>query len=165
MATLTDQELLDYSREHVYYEIDMFLHAARLLCQPMLHPLVTNIALESFVIHLRNPVAFLYPSRILSDDVVAAQFCDAARFAHECPMTPVVDAARERANKEIGHLTTKRMAGSPVAKRWDVSGLTGEMINALQSFSALASSDRLHPRVKDQIRAATSWLAGHVVRS
>jgi hypothetical protein len=74
---LSDPELLDYSKEHVVYELWMFRAVGQALITPlqMSQPL-RNALIESFAIHLRNLIDFFYPAQIQADDVFAAEFFD-----------------------------------------------------------------------------------------
>src|SRR5260370_16018681 len=76
---MTDDELLDYSREHVSYELSMFYEtAARLEHDPKVQDdwIVRNALLEAFAIHARALAAFLFPDVIQPrrDDVTALNY-------------------------------------------------------------------------------------------
>lgn len=58
---MNDDELLDYSREHISYELLMlYATAARLVNDPKVHDdwVVKNALLEAFTIHARVIAAF-----------------------------------------------------------------------------------------------------------
>jgi hypothetical protein len=113
-----DQYLLAYSEEHVVYEFDMFLWLARVcgsgarLGAPTATDAarLSNVLIESFVVHLRNVIDFLYLDRPKPTDVVAADFFDPSVWEGLRPaISATLESARVRANKEIAHLTTERM--------------------------------------------------------
>jgi hypothetical protein len=151
----TDAYLLAYSDEHVFYECDMFLWLAQVcgggakLGAPSVPDAtrLNNVLIEAFVIHLRNVVDFLYLDRPKKTDVVAADFCTASSWAATRPaISAALDAARTRANKEIAHLTTDRLAARSPAKQWEFSVLAAEIRPLLQLFAKCAVPGRLSGR-------------------
>ena len=59
-VTLTDSELTAYSGEHVPYELQYFWYAASELCKMTKPTPQTSVLIESFGIHLRNLIDFLF---------------------------------------------------------------------------------------------------------
>jgi hypothetical protein len=153
---MSDQELLDYSEEHVFYELEMFQAAGQTLLSRQMNRLVLNAMIESFVIHLRNLIDFFYPDRVQPDDVVAAEFFNGAKeWGRLSNITPKLAACRVRANKELMHLTRKRIAGTSPNKPWKVAELTCEIKHVAKKFTLSASTNKLHIRVKHFVDA---WL-------
>jgi len=120
---LSESELLAFSREHLRYELDMLFSTAEILgrMQTSATPtpfdtLVTNAWLESFVIHLRNVIEFLYPQRLKENSVIAEDFFpDPLDWKKTRPkMTSAIKNARQRAHTELSHLTTTRLT----VKNW-----------------------------------------------
>jgi hypothetical protein len=62
---MTDAELLEYSREHLDYEVWMLEETAGRLLHAPLHfdRVIKNTVVESFTIHARALTAFLYPDQ------------------------------------------------------------------------------------------------------
>lgn len=156
----TDVYLLDYSKEHVAYEIDMLFGVGGYIAkgaqlqstnQADLGRL-NNLIVEGFGIHLRNLLDFLYIDRPQPSDIVASDYCPAnAWAAARAPISGSLSAARTRANKELAHLTTERQSGTPVSKRWAAQQLLAEIAPILKSFAALARPAALSPDVIQQI--------------
>jgi len=148
-----DAYLQAYSEEHVAYEFDMFLWSARLCASgaqlqapsPSDTIRLSNVLLEGFVIHLRNVIDFFFLEKPKATDVVAADFCASGVWQPEISGT--LDAARVRANKEIAHLSTARIAGAPVSKGWDFAALAAELHPVMRLFVAKALPARLSPKV------------------
>ena len=69
-----------------------------------------SASLESFAIHLRNLIDFFYTQsgNAQTDDLVAANFFDSPSAWNLGAMPQLLKDARERANKEISHITYKR---------------------------------------------------------
>lgn len=157
-----DSYLLTYSEEHVFYEVDMFFGLAAMLSVPsrgVVGPSVedatrvNNALIEAFGIHLRNVLDFLYIDRLQPTDVVAADFFPAGTWQTIRPaISRTLQDARTRANKELAHLTTERLAGSVPQKVWAFSALANEVKPLIQLFVARASSTALSPRVAQAIR-------------
>lgn len=148
---LTDHELLDYSKEHVIYELWMFRSVGRALIAPIqMSQALRNALIESFAIHLRNLIDFFYPGQIQADDVVASEFLDdPGEWPKLSFISTRLSSARIRAHKEVSHLTRKRIAGAPPEKGWDVAELMGEIKGTLTHFIATASAKKLHQDVKN----------------
>jgi hypothetical protein len=157
----SDSYLLGYSDEHVFYEIDHFFWLAQLLgggtialgaSSPADITRLNNILIEGFAIHLRNMIDFLYVDPYPTDVVAADFFHSGDRNKIRPAITNSLEAAKVRANKEIAHLTTERIAGAPPAKRWDFPGLADELRPLLRLVSARALPSMLSPKVGAAIR-------------
>ena len=73
---MNDAELLAYSGEHVLYEFAMLQQATNALVEKAgATGLLTSVLIESFGIHLRNLICFLFDNG-QQDDVVARHFFD-----------------------------------------------------------------------------------------
>jgi len=150
-SPLADPELSAYSIEHLAYEVTMLFFVQDFVSRKFsarLEQGLLNMVTESFATHVRNLVRFLYtePSKAWPDDVIAYDFFDdPSTWSSARPaLSPTLEAAWERADKEIAHLTTKRIAGGPPRKAWQVTALIAELRPLLRLFVANASPKRLH---------------------
>lgn len=151
-----DGYLLTYSEEHIFYEFEMFLWLATVCAggKNLTAPteadfkFLNNVLVEAFVLHLRNVVDFLYLDNHQATDIVAADFIEEDWKAVRPVMTATLQTAKTRANKEIAHLTTSRIAGTPPEKGWDFKGLASELIPIMTTMVKKADSARLSPKVK-----------------
>ena len=152
----SDAYLLAYSAEHVAYEFDMFLWLAKVMAAgaslaaptPAETTRLNNVLIEGFVVHLRNVIDFLYLDNPKPTDVVAADFFAPSAWQSMRPaMSATLQAARVRANKEIAHLTTDRIEGTPPNKGWDFGGLATEIRPILTLMATHALAARLSPNV------------------
>lgn len=117
---------------------------------------LNNVLIEAFFVHLRNVIDFVYPVNVSSTDVVAADFFAPNGWDSQRPLiSSTLKAARLRANKEIAHLTTRRIAGSPPAKDWNFQGLANEIRPLIRLMSAKALATRLSSKVAAAIQR---WL-------
>ncbi len=155
----TDQQLLDYSEEHLLYEFHIFRWVAENL--PPDKGFQLSALLESFAIHLRNLIDFFYtqPGDARNDDVVAADFFDPASAWNLGAIPKSLNDARERANKEISHITYRRKGATDPTKPWPVAALFGEVHTIAQKFGAGASSKKLHPNVAKWLKSDAKTMA------
>ena len=158
---LTDSELLAYSNEHVLYEISMLVQCGQLLTHrlvsvsPALATIIRNAIVESFAIHVRNLVDFLYPgTNVKPTDVIADDFFDLGKRPPNFPaIAPSLEAARKRAHKQVSHLTTGRLAEGHPGKSWPL-GLVVDTLTILREFSAQAAPTKLNRSIPDFINTA-----------
>jgi hypothetical protein len=150
---LSSRELADYSQEHLHYEIYMLLRIGELDILAIQNPptqFLMNILVASFAIHLRNLITFLYPTtRVKETDVSANDFfAETQAWEKLCPpLSKTLIEARERANREVGHLTTYRIAGVQEEKTWNTGMLTNELRPILRRFCESADTKKLHSSV------------------
>ncbi len=157
MSRASDEKLYEYSGEHLAYEVEMLFSTGwKLLvdAQTEQRTDAEHIAfmalLESFVIHLRGLGEFAFTDkRKYPDDVLAADFFDPpTQWAATRPAcSPLLRESLKRADKEIAHLTTKRISGRPPEKVWPIGDLLPQMADILTAFVERASKQSLHPNV------------------
>lgn len=128
-------DLAAFAREHVTYEVNMFL-ASFLIAQNS--DIAGNLKAECFALHLRNLMDFFYLDSPRSDDVIAADYVTNWPTIRPA-LTPTLDRARIRANKEMAHLTTSRITGTPKEKEWNMSAIRNDLKPVVADF--LGSAD------------------------
>jgi hypothetical protein len=136
MAAMTDNELRSYAMKHLYYELWMLQEAAkRLLHDGNVHRdrVVKNAMVESTCVHARALAAFLYPEKFArrDGDVTAEHYIvDLATWTRERQdMPPILVLVKERAGKEIAHLTSDRKEYDDPDKEWPLQ----EIVNTIQA--------------------------------
>lgn len=165
-TVLGDADLIAYSREHVYYEIWMLVGCVKLLSghfQSQSSELATifrNVVTESAAIHLRNLVDFLYPAaNVKPTDVLADDFFPQGKRPAAFPSLPSkLRDARERAHKQVSHLTTGRLSGNAPGKTWPMGDLVNETIEMLGEFVQHASPRKLDDSVRQFVLAVKGQL-------
>ncbi len=155
---LTDQQLLDYSGEHLLYEFQIFRWIVNNF--PQEASFQRSVFVESFAVHLRNLIDFFYtsPSKAQGDDIVAGDFFDTPSDWNPGSISTTLNLARQRANKEVSHITYKRKSDSDATKPWRVSDLFAEINTVSRKFVAEASEKKLHETVV-QFLTATKEIA------
>ena len=128
------------------------MHGLQSPSRPDLVLLMRNSLLESYAIHLRNLVDFLYPNIIKDSDVVADDFFPHRKRPAALPsLSSNLEQARKRAHKQVSHLTTGRLDEGDPGKIWPFHALTKEVFDLLDEFAQLASPGKLDSSVRDYI--------------
>ena len=156
---LSDSDLGAFSKQHIQYEISMLWGCGQLLMRdlqgasPDLITLLRNALLESFAIHLRNLVDFLCPGQNVKDtDVLADDFFPHGKRPATFPSLPDdLKLARERAHKQVSHLTSGRLNEGDPGKNWSTVALTKEVLDVLNKFVLQASAAKLDSSVRDYV--------------
>lgn len=107
--------------EHFFYEVWMLRSLAKKLSVSGLKQgPEANALLEAFILHVRVVIDFLYNDSPMPDDIVATDFFDAPEEWTNIrpPMSEALSTAKKRSNKELAHLTYKRLDIPPEGKEW-----------------------------------------------
>jgi hypothetical protein len=152
-SNLPDTELQQYADEHVFYEIEMLFAAANLTASGSIDRRMQNTFIDSLVLHARTLEFFFYPATVKPNDVIAAHFfTDPAGWNSIRPVkSKILETILGRGNKELAHLTTKRISGSPANKTWDANIVTSEFIPVIEKFVDGASPTKLAPSTATKI--------------
>ncbi len=155
--SLSDEELLAYSGEHVFYEVKMFFWLAIMLARRTMTVTtptpedalwLRNTLIEGFVLHLRNLLEFIFLDVPKDEHVIAAQFCQPETWKATRPAkSEALKRAWGRASREMVHLTTERIAGRPPEKNWGFIGIADEIVPILRQLVSVAEPSRLSPAV------------------
>src|SRR5947209_9476026 len=115
--------------EPLGYEIDMLFGTAEGLTSRLFGPgVIQNALIESFAMHARALLAFLYPEKKMrkEGDITANDYITdwpGKRPAEADILKPV----HHRTNKEIAHLTRARVGLTDEAKGWKPDEITTEI--------------------------------------
>lgn len=150
-SDLNEDQLYAYFAEHVRYEMQHLINATDAISRQLpIHNGLQYMVVESFAIHLRNLITFLYLYTKRDTDVCATDF-----FIHSGTwdnlrprLSVVLEGAKTRTDKEVGHLTTVRQFGTPETKKWDVTGLCDEVMPILKLFCESADKVKLDEAFK-----------------
>jgi len=158
--TLTDRQLLDYSGEHLLYELQIFQWIVNNF--PTEASFQRSVFVESFAVHLRNLIDFFYtsPLKAQGDDIVAGDFFNSPGEWNPGTIPTTLDSARQRANKEVSHITYKRKSANDTTKPWPVSDLFSEVNAVSRQFAAEASRNKLHTSVVQFLTATKDTAIG-----
>lgn len=141
----TADELLEASN-HLHYEIWMLSSLANGIASgiPGQGP-IANALLESFVIHVRAIMDFLYADNPQADDVVAEDFFgDPEQWKTTRPaLSQSLSQAKRRAGKEIAHLTYARLNVTPETKPWSFVQIANEISTVMSVFLQNVPKDKM----------------------
>jgi|SRR3989344_7061650 len=147
----SDKKLKEYSEEHIFYEVQMLIKTRDHFPIAAKAGWIQKMtAIESFVIHLRCLITFLYPTSKRFDRDVRAEdfFSDPSGWNDTKPELPLsLKKARERANREVGHLTEDRKGIGDPEKEWPINQLADEIIPILKFFCSSADGNKLSEKV------------------
>jgi hypothetical protein len=137
--------------EDLHYEVQMLLGSAQALASETTgEGTLRNALVESFAIHCRNMLDFLWPDKPKrkGDCVIAADFfpspSDWEKLRPE--ISQLLLDSRVRAAKEIAQLTYARLAVDPDQKDWDVRQIANELTRVVEKFIRYVPMQFLGPK-------------------
>lgn len=145
--TITTQQLQEMAREHISYEIEMFEYAGGRLFKGGLNTAENNVMLETFLLHARCLIDFLYPDKNpRKDDVLADDFFpDPAVLRSAIPPSLSIDTfLKQRTGKEVAHLTYARLDVTPEMKPWQVGQVHDQIGEAMAIFFECLTDEQRH---------------------
>jgi hypothetical protein len=145
----SDDELIGAS-DHLNYEYWMFKSLAHGLASGICgQGVINNALLESFTIHARILLDFLYPSgRPKNDDVISDDFFyDPATWTRVRPQkSKMVQSIHRRVGKEVAHLTYARQGVTSESKPWQFIKIANEVGTVFDRFIEIVPRKLLGPR-------------------
>ncbi len=144
------QRLIEFSGEHLYYEIDMLYGVARILHEQNIEDsYIYNALLESFVVHASNILDFFYRPQIKSDDARAVHYMDDLKKWSNLlpPYEKHFERFDNKRNKRVMHLSYKRLDVPTEEKKWGSPKITKEIQKLVDLFLDKADPRYLHPRI------------------
>jgi hypothetical protein len=149
----SQQELQEFSDEHLFYEIWMLCEMAdRVLNGKYPDQVAKNAYIESFVIHSRNVLDFLYNVGNRPDDVHASDFEDNVPW--NPPLKDAVLSAwyPTRMNKHLAHMTYKRLTVPEADRNWPVKDIFPSVRVVLNEFFNWVPAKNIGPRFQSEIQ-------------
>lgn len=106
---------------------------------------IANALLESFVIHVRAIMDFLYADRPQPDDVIAEDFFGSPdQWKKIRPaLSSSLSQAKRRAGKEVAHLTYARLDVTPETKPWRFIDIAKEIAAVIDVFLKNVPKEKL----------------------
>lgn len=140
---------LTAASDHLRYELEMLRATAAALASGAFgDSLAGNALLESFTIHARALLSFLYAESPRPDDVIAEDFFASPEQWADIrpPKTPLIEKVHGRVGKEIAHLTYGRQAVLPEMKEWSFFDIARDVFEAAKVFLAASPKSLLGSR-------------------
>jgi hypothetical protein len=143
----TDKELCDASI-HVYHEIMMLNEVPNALPSYPDESIIHDALVESFVIHARVLIDFLYgyPNKDpKKHDIIAREFLDSS---NSWPSKPPGDLkeVKERADKLAAHLTYDRIS---LPKNWECNKIRTIINEMFRKFRDQVPQDRIGDKLRN----------------
>lgn len=132
----TDEELKQIAGVLRYEKGMMFYTASCLASSKQTDHSLRNALLESFVIHARNLIAFIWSGSSNSDDVLAEDFFPNPQNWHSTrpEMSTLLSETKRRVNKLAAHLTYTRLSISGAQKVWRFIDIAKELQTVFELF-------------------------------
>lgn len=131
IQTFSEDELREYAREHVLYEITHFVRAAQAIEAASADLFPMNFAIEVFALHLRNLLDFFAPRNARKTDARARHFYKGWK---DPELNVYLTEARWMADKHVAHLTTDRTSDIDL-KTWAVEPIVYSLVPIIVSFA------------------------------
>lgn len=130
-------EILRESSRHLFYEFTMLIGSSSqaLILASSLQPgnVIGNALVESFALHTRNLIEFLYAGIPNEDDVITEDFIQ--NWDSVGPkITENLASVKKRVHKEVAHLTYTRIGISLVDKIWQTQDIITEIEEVFKEF-------------------------------
>lgn len=150
------REIGEHDREHGERDLDYLDMATR------------NAQVDSFAIHVRALVDFLYDQRGKDTDVIASDYVPTGWTPPKQPES--LRSVKPRVGKEIAHMSYRRVGMTDEQRQWRYVQVWHDLSTILRAFVAKASTDLLPKEVTlsilaclppkaERLRLVTSWQA------
>jgi hypothetical protein len=144
----TREELIE-AANHLHYEIWMFKSLARALgTGAFRNSVINNALLESFTVHARILLDFLFADKPKEDDVIAEDFFkdpDEWRIARRSK-SETLQKVHKRVGKEVAHLTYARQKVTSQTKPWPFMEIAKDTSEVFSLFLSIVPRNLLGPR-------------------
>ncbi len=151
-------EVLRKASDHLHYEYRMLTEMARVMASGTTYErAIKNSFIESFTIHARVLLKFLYDENPRLDDVIADDFFPTSQEWKEVrpEMTKILKKIYGRVGKEVAHLTYARQDVTPETKPWNYPQIAHDIMVSFNEFLRIVPEEFLGQRwenEKEQIR-------------
>lgn len=162
------EQLRAYAEKHLAREVEMMRWAASFLNafstarlsshQPAgkIAEALRAMSLESFVIHTRNLIDFLYLGTAYGEphptDITISNYLDETTLALKLiSITDNLERARDKANKLVAHLSMQRESWGFYEKAWIVSRIENDLLDALRGVVHEIPDDLQSSRLRDAL--------------
>lgn len=122
---------------HLEYEARMLIATAQGLASGVAAgSAIGNALVESFALHARNLIDFLWPEGAKTDHVMAEDYFEDPSTWKKLrpPLSTLLKDSRIRAHKEIAHLSYDRLRVDEANKAWRFVEIATEILSAFRLF-------------------------------
>jgi len=146
---MSNQDLIDFSKEHIFYEIQMFHFTWKSLTHSKPAPgLGYNAMVESFALHARVLFDFFYPNprkKLKDDDIVGYHYFESEeKYKEYFSVRPLdIEFIFSEVSKMAAHLTTFRIEYKRENKNWDLNLIKQKIVSSIELFFSKASPEKI----------------------
>ena len=146
---ISPHKLRAFSGEHLWYEVNMLYGVMDLLMKGVEDYYLYNALLEAFVLHASVILDFFYKPAVKPDDARAVHYVRDTGAFHKAlpPFQQKFGGFTRKRNKEVVHLSYRRLYVRPEEKRWNSTKITKDIRRIVDLFLDHADPARLHPRM------------------
>lgn len=143
------EKLIAFSGEHLYYEIWMLYGVTEKLRAGVKDIYHYNALLESFVVHASVILDFFYKPGHKIDDAKAIHYIDDIQQWNKILPSYAKHFRRfnMKRNKEVIHLSYKRLEVKPEHKNWGIVNLRNHISQLVDEFLRIANPEYLDPQI------------------
>ncbi len=146
---ISNNELIAFSSEHLYYEIWMFYEVAFKLARREADPITGNALIESFGIHAAIILDFMLNNKDKADDAIANDY-----VMDKTVWRNIASGYRKKLNfiykrrdKELAHLSYERLKVGTDRKQWNFIAIGREIFDLVDCFIDSSYKTLIHPNM------------------
>jgi hypothetical protein len=159
---LPDDDLKDYAEKHLQYEVDMLTWSAGILAflarqnnKGYLSWTINNGLLNTFAIHARNLIDFLYSRSRGKDyptDIIIQDYAsDSDVSSHLIGISPLLEEALIKANKQVAHLSMERIDYENTGKEWKFIEVSKHIRQSLASIAPYIPASKMSLGLREKL--------------
>ncbi len=160
------EEELQKASEHLFYEFWMFTSLARGMASGIFNEgIISNALLESFTIHARVLLDFLFSENPRSDDVIAEDYIPSQSdwVKIKGSKSEILKDIHKRVGKEVAHLTYYRQKVTLDAKIWNFIEIANEINSIFNKFLNLVPKNLLGTNWQKSIQNETELVNSYFI--
>jgi hypothetical protein len=161
---ISDDDLKSYAEAHLQYEINMLTMSVSILAYLGTHNnsspipwLINNGILNTFAMHARNLIDFLYSrskGKDFSTDIIIQDYVTEEDISlYLKPITPLLEEALIKANKQVAHLSMDRINYERAGKEWKFIDVMGHIRAAFSSIALHIPATKMNPELREKLSA------------
>jgi hypothetical protein len=146
-------EMLQHASEHLFYEFWMFNSLAQAMTSGVFgQSALNNAILESFTLHARAILDFLYAEKPKPDDVIAEDYFDTPSdwLTLRPEKSELLSGVHKRVGKEVAHLTYARLDITADEKQWQFAQISNDVNTVFSIFLTNVGKEKLGTGLEKQ---------------
>lgn len=161
---LSDDELKKYAEAHLQYEVNMLTMSVGILAYLGTHNntspipwVINNGILNTFAMHARSLIDFLYSrskGRDYPTDIIIQDYVSEPDISqHLIPISPLLEEALIKANKQVAHLSIERIEYERAGKEWKFVEVISHIRKAFSSIAPYIPAAKMSLELREMLSA------------